>query len=381
MLHPDIHTPTLLLDESVARRNIAWMCAKAERHGLAFRPHFKTHQSRRVGAWFRDAGVRAITVSSVRMARYFADDGWDDITIAFPVNLREAEDIRRLAAHVSLGVLVESPLVAHRLDPLLDHDVRTWIKTDTGYGRTGIPFDSADSLRATAQAVVRSRHLELAGLLTHGGDTYQAPDPAVVLQRFERSRQRMRAAADALRADFPALAVSVGDTPGCCVAEDFSGIDEIRPGNFVFFDVMQQQRGVCSSQDIAVALACPVVAIHEDRNELVLYGGAVHLSREALGERDGTQIHGRIVKLEADGWSAPIPGAAVIRLSQEHGIVRLPAEQLRAIEEGDLLGVLPVHSCLTAECMKGYRCLDGSRADHLAGFPSSPFPETSPPAS
>ncbi|MBR9974865.1 MAG: alanine racemase, partial [Bacteroidetes bacterium] len=169
MLHPDIHTPTLLLDESVARRNIERMCSKAERHGLRFRPHFKTHQSRRVGEWFRDEGVRAITVSSVRMARYFADDGWDDITIAFPVNLREAVDIRLLAARVSLGVLVEAPLVAHRLDALLDSELRTWIKVDTGHGRTGIPAGDTESLVATARAVAASRHLKLEGLLTHGG--------------------------------------------------------------------------------------------------------------------------------------------------------------------------------------------------------------------
>ncbi|MBR9975437.1 MAG: alanine racemase, partial [Bacteroidetes bacterium] len=252
---------------------------------------------------------------------------------------------------------------------------------DTGHGRTGIPAGDTESLVATARAVAASRHLKLEGLLTHGGDTYQASDPAIVIQRFNRSRQQMQTAADALRREYPDLLVSVGDTPGCCVAENFAGIDEIRPGNFVFFDVMQQQRGVCSSEDIAIALVCPVVAIHERRNEVVLYGGAVHLSRESLGERDGTQIFGRIVLPGAHGWSAPIPGAAVVRLSQEHGIVRLPAEQLRGIEEGDLLGVLPVHSCLTAECMKGYRCLDGSAADHLAGCPDTPLPATTPTAS
>jgi D-serine deaminase-like pyridoxal phosphate-dependent protein len=50
-------------------------------------------------------------------------------------------------------------------------------------------------------------------------------------------------------------------------------------------------------------------------------------------------------------------------LSQEHGVVRATAEAweggLGDVEVGDLLGVLPVHSCLTADLLKQYRTLGG----------------------
>ena len=71
-----IQTPTLILNEAIVRRNIARMADKARRSGVRFRPHFKSHQSAAIGAWFREAGTTAITVSSVRMATYFADHGW-----------------------------------------------------------------------------------------------------------------------------------------------------------------------------------------------------------------------------------------------------------------------------------------------------------------
>ena len=101
MLNLDaITTPTLLVDSDRARTNIAHMAGRARRQGIRFRPHFKTHQSAAMGAWFREAGVKAITVSSVRMAHYFAAAGWDDITIAFPVNLRELPALVALAAQV-----------------------------------------------------------------------------------------------------------------------------------------------------------------------------------------------------------------------------------------------------------------------------------------
>ena len=64
--------PTFVVDPVICRRNIARMADKARGAGLKFRPHFKTHQSAAIGAWFREEGVTAITVSSVSMARYFA---------------------------------------------------------------------------------------------------------------------------------------------------------------------------------------------------------------------------------------------------------------------------------------------------------------------
>jgi D-serine deaminase-like pyridoxal phosphate-dependent protein len=82
-----IQKPTLLLSRQRAMANIEKMAQKALHSGVRFRPHFKTHQSAQVGEWFREFGVEAITVSSVEMALYFAQHGWRDITIAFPVNL------------------------------------------------------------------------------------------------------------------------------------------------------------------------------------------------------------------------------------------------------------------------------------------------------
>lgn len=37
---------------------------------------------------------------------------------------------------------------------------------------------------------------------------------------------------------FPKIIISVGDTPGISAAKNLEGIDEVRPGNYVFFDVM-----------------------------------------------------------------------------------------------------------------------------------------------
>lgn len=81
----EIEKPTLILDSAICRANIQRMAERAQRNHVAFRPHCKTHQSSVIGEWFREMGVDKITVSSVEMATYFAENGWKDIIIAFTV--------------------------------------------------------------------------------------------------------------------------------------------------------------------------------------------------------------------------------------------------------------------------------------------------------
>src|SRR3990170_7699549 len=102
-----INQPTLLLDPHRCKNNIRKITEKALTQNFQLRPHFKTHQSHMVGSWFRDEGVDKITVSSVGMAAFFAMNDWNDITIAFPVNIRQIEQINNLIETVKLSLLVE----------------------------------------------------------------------------------------------------------------------------------------------------------------------------------------------------------------------------------------------------------------------------------
>lgn len=150
-MHPQISTPTFLLDEVKCRENIANMAEKARRHKLLFRPHFKTHQSLEIGTWFREEGVTSITVSSLSMASYFVEE-WNDITVAFPVNILEIDTINRLASSIRLGLLVESMESLQLLQTKLEHKVAIWIKIDVGYHRTGVRPDDHNRINALIQS-------------------------------------------------------------------------------------------------------------------------------------------------------------------------------------------------------------------------------------
>lgn len=357
----DIIEPTLLLDEQKCRQNIRKMVEKAHQHQLNLRPHFKTHQSHEIGRWFREAGVKSITVSSVKMASYFAQDHWTDITIAFPVNLLEIGRINTLANQVNLNLLVESEEVIQKLSQKLTTKVGVFIKIDVGANRTGVHPDHESVIQKLIAQIDGAHFLEFRGFLAHAGHSYRARSQEEIRHVHLGSIQLMRKLKAKFKATHPNLLLSVGDTPTCSVAQDFSGIDEIRPGNFVFYDAMQQQIGSCQFSEIAVAMACPIVALHPERGELVIYGGGVHFSKDhTQADRVGTH-YGLVVQKDNGKWGEPLEQVFVHRLSQEHGIVKAPSDFIAQQSVGDLLYILPVHSCMTANLMKSYQTLTHQR--------------------
>jgi D-serine deaminase-like pyridoxal phosphate-dependent protein len=250
--------------------------------------------------------------------------------------------------------------------------VNIWIKIDTGYRRTGIEWHHFEKTIELAKLITQSKNLILQGILTHAGQTYHARSKGEVRTMYTDTVTSMNVVRGQLGAEeFTNLEISVGDTPGCSVVKNLGEVDEIRPGNFVFYDVMQLTIGACKEEDIAVAVACPVVAKHEERHELVLYGGAVHLSKESitisLAGSPETAIYGYIAGpvlnrgkgLEQQSWEQIIEHTYVSKLSQEHGIVKTDQNFFHQVNVGDVLLVLPVHSCLTANLLRKYVTLEG----------------------
>ncbi|MCK6616247.1 MAG: alanine racemase [Cyclobacteriaceae bacterium] len=355
--------PTLLLDKEKCLRNISRMAEKARRHHVRFRPHFKTHQSHEIGRWFREYGVEAITVSSLSMARYFAADGWNDITVAFPANVHEYELINKLAGKINLNLLVESPAVVRMLQERVHQPLGLFIKVDSGYHRTGVdPSDKPliDSLLLE----IKNAAFSFRGFITHAGHSYKARSRNEIEKIHRSSLEIMRSVKEYYQSKYPDVLISVGDTPSCSVLEDFTGVDEVRPGNFVFYDVTQSIIGSCLLDEVAVCMACPVVSTHRQRNEVVIYGGSVHFSKDSVTE-NGRVLFGKVVRLSEDGWLVEPTTLFVKSLSQEHGIIGGSAEEIKSIEEGDVLGILPVHSCLTADCMGEYLTTQGEVVRHF----------------
>ncbi len=359
-----ITQPTLLLDRNICVANIGKMANKALKHKVELIPHFKTHQSAQVGEWFREAGVRAITVTSVKMAKYFAQHGWNDITIAFPVNVLEIDKINELAKIVDLKIFVNSKETAAILKQQLRSPVKFYIETDVGDGRSGVNAEDFSAIAKILEAT-KDSVLEFFGFYTHAGHTYNAVSPQEVEAIFGEVLKKLRSLKRHFRKAFPNLKLALGDTPSCSIIEDFGDIDSIHPGNFVYYDLVQHGIGANTIEEIAICLAVPVVAVHPERQEVVVHSGWVHQGKDSLLGVDGNNYYGLVVNLEGEKWSAPIPNAKVNKLSQEHGVINLPSKVIDGLKIGDVLGILPVHACATAVMMGEIWTLEGERLEMM----------------
>ena len=367
-----ISVPTLVIDSERVQRNISRMNNKAIEAGVDFRPHFKTHQSSAIGELFKGHGVSKIAVSSIRMAAYFASSGWQDILVAIPLNLNETTEINLLASRIRLGLTVECDITVAMLHRELKEPVDMYIELDTGYHRTGVRWDDFNFIDRIIQRIEASDLMTFRGFILHAGETYQvsgqnrSEKKAAILAILQSSLEKLQKVKERYHPEYPDLVISYGDTPSCTLGSTFGAVTEIRPGNFVFYDLTMYSLGVCDYGDIAVALACPVIGLNHSRKEVAVYGGAVHFSKEGLLADQGMTF-GQLVQSSSIGWGHAVEGARLIRLSQEHGIAHFEHETVfRRIGIGDLLWFLPVHSCLTADLMGQYLALDGKTISCLS---------------
>ena len=138
-------------------------------------------------------------------------------------------------------------------------------------------------------------------------------------------------------------------------AEMRAECDEVRPGNYVYFDATQAALRSCRLEDVAVSVLTTVVGSYPDRGTLVVDAGALALSKD-LGV-NGDSRYGIV----CDEHLRPLP-MKLISVSQEHGKIETSAH----LPVGTRLRIVPNHSCLTAAMFDVYHVIDGERV--VAGW-------------
>lgn len=344
-----VSQPTLLIFEGICRNNIRYMKQKTDASESIFSPHFKTHQSETVGKWFQEEGIDHITVSSFSMAKKFAPIGWKNILVAFPLNVREIGTLKELAEDHSIGIFINSVETLSHLEGISFSNLpEVWIEIDSGQHRSGIPTENLEQIQELAEAILSKGNLKLKGFYSHPGHTYQCRGANEIVALHNSVKDSLLDLKGRLKGIFTAE-IAMGDTPGCSSAKDFNGIDKVTCGNFVYYDLTQVQIGSCSSSEIAVSVACPVVDKIRDRNQLIIYGGGVHFSKDRMTE-NGKDLFGKQAILDSDGKPA-LGGGKLVSISQEHGVLELPATEMTNYQIGDVVMVYPIHSCMAADLL------------------------------
>ncbi len=362
MTHSDLKTPSLILDLARVRRNAERISEMATRLNVSLRPHVKTHKCIEVGRIQTAGHSGAITVSTLAEAKAFARHGFSDITYAVPIERGKFDAaIAMLQSGVKLNLLTDDAETAAQLDEAAGKGgVRfdVFVKIDCGTHRVGVEPDSAAAIDIPRQ-LSDAKHLNFAGILTHAGHSYGSTSKVEMLAVARHERDLMVKLAEGLRSMSIAVpTVSIGSTPTMSCVDHLDGIDEIRPGNYIFFDGYQATLGSCSFDDTALTVLTAVVHKNVSQRKLVIDAGAIAISKDrGPVSLDPACAYGHVLDLEGNET-----GMRVTSLSQEHGEIAAddsPAfEQLRV---GDRLRILANHSCLTAAQHSHYNVLEDGR--------------------
>jgi D-serine deaminase-like pyridoxal phosphate-dependent protein len=359
----ELPTPALVLDVARVRRNAERMRTRVEHLGARLRPHIKTHKCAEVARLQTSGRSAALTVSTLAEARWFAERGFTDLTYAVPIEpgkfadaIELARDCERLALLTDdVGIPAQLDAAARAADVKLD----LFLKVDCGYHRCGVEPETREAFEIPRR-ISDASHLRFAGILTHAGHSYHSRSLDELQGIARHERDVMVEFAAALRAAGIAVPiVSVGSTPTISTVENLAGVDEARPGNYIFFDAFQATLGSCRFEDCALTVLSSVVHRDAARRKVVIDAGAIALSKDrGAADIDPTCGYGRV--LDVEGRDLDL---RVTSLSQEHGMIEATNDDalFDQLKVGTRLRILANHSCLTAAQHPHYNVLDAGR--------------------
>jgi D-serine deaminase-like pyridoxal phosphate-dependent protein len=326
-----IDTPALIVDLDRMDRAIDRMARAMSERGVALRPHAKTHKSLAVARHQIDAGAEGLTVGTIGEAEVFADGGFDDLFLAYPLVPMgpKAARLRALVTRTRLRIGVDSETgvraIADALGPDRDR-AGVVIEVDSGGRRSGVPLDEVGMIaRAATDAGLTVR-----GVFTYAGHAYMSSSAHVGAGNDEV--RTLTEAASRLRAlGIEPDVVSAGSTP-TAIDSAHGIVTEERPGTYVFGDRQQVALGSIARDAPAAFVATRVTSVNATERRFVVDAGGKMLGKDMAEYMTG---FGEIPELD---------GAIVVRLSDYHGTVDVsPGSRLP--EVGQVVLAVPNHIC------------------------------------
>lgn len=332
-------TPAVVINKSKLLRNIHRMSEIAKNNNVKLRPHIKTHKLPYIAKKQIEAGAVGITAAKITEAEVMADYGLDDIFIAYPIvseeKIQKAID---LSKRVKLILGVDSLIGAKRLSQLAVKNnivMEIRLEVDLGLERTGIPYEEVLDI---AEEILTYENLKITGIYTFRGPILAGKPTLNFVEAGIEEGQKMVELADKLRSNGIQIDdVSVGSTSTSASAATVPGVTEIRPGTYVFYDVMQEKYGCCKEDDCAATVKVTVIS-RPTKDRAVIDGGSKTFATDV-------QPNQPPIFLKGFGKVVGHPNITFERVTEEHGMLRIDGDS--PIKVGDTLEIIPNHICST----------------------------------
>ncbi len=350
--HSRLDTPALIIDTQRMARNLTAMQNLAVSHNLRLRPHCKTHKSPQLARRQLELGAQGITVAKLSEAEIMAANGLSDIFIAnqitHPVKIKRLYKLHR---QTRLSIGIDHPRQLQLLKDIFTDSHRPLslrLEIDCGFGRCGLP--PADSqITDLARQIKTMPGLVLDGVFTHAGQAYAAQNVQQIKDIARQEAAAVVQAAHILRTfGIEVATVSVGSTPTAQFVAGESGINEIRPGNYIFYDAIQVGLGVATYDQCALFVLATVIS-RPSADRIVCDAGskALNLDRGAHSA-ETVKGYGYLINMRG----------IIERVSEEHGIIRL--DHGENINIGDPVLIIPNHACAVVNLYDHYTMINGT---------------------
>lgn len=329
-----LETPVPVVDLDRLEANLDRMAVYAAAHGLALRPHVKTHKSPKVAAQQMDRGAAGLTCATPRELEVMSGSASSLLMAYPPVGAARLRRFLALPQSVELRVSLDS---AEAIDALASgaaeasREVRVLVEADLGMRRVGV--GSPAEVVELASRIANTGNLRFEGVAFYPGHIRSAghdQDPA--LQALGASLTEILSALD--RAGLPAETVSGGSTPTAWRSHEIPGVTEIRPGTYVYNDRATVASGFCTRLDCALTVLATVVSTAV-AGQAVVDAGTKALGREPRGGGDDWGY----------GELLDRPEVTVKAMSEEHGTLDLSRSTWRP-RVGERVRIIPNHVCI-----------------------------------
>jgi len=344
----DLETPALVIDLDIMERNLGKLAEYSKKHALRVRPHTKTHKIPALARKQLDLGAAGLTVAKVGEAEVMLAAQPPDLLVAYPiVGSKKMQRLMQVAKKTSITVSLDSISVASHLSEAAQAagtEIGVLAEVDMGMGRVGVP---PEQLLPLVQGIVRLPGLRFDGIAFYPGQIKSMD--AEGEQALENLARTLEGILNNLRrAGFEPRIVSGGSTPTLFHSHRVPGLNEIRPGTYIFNDRNTVLSGACTLDECAASIMVTVVSTAKT-GQMIVDGGSKTFSSDRPSA--GAEVSfGRVMEA---------PEAVFTKMNEEHGYVELD-RSARKFTVGERVRIIPNHVCVA---MNLHECVYGIRGD------------------
>ena len=327
----DVDTPALLLDLDAFERNLDRLDQSLAAFKVRVRPHAKSHKCPEIALRQMAHGAVGVCCQKVSEAEAMVEGGVMNVMVS-----NEVVGAVKLARLAALGKRARVSVCVDDAQNIADLDAAAraagatldvLVEVNVGANRCGV--NPGQPVVELANRITAAKNLRFAGLHAYQGAAQHARTPAERRNAISKAAQQLRMTLEMLHEYGIKPDIITGAGTGTYLHEAGSGIyNEIQPGSYIFMDADYNRN------------------LDEDGKPLRYFEQSLFVwttvMSHAVAER--AVVDAGLKALSVDSGMplvADLPGVEFVRASDEHGVLRLPADTKLRI--GDKIRLIPGH--------------------------------------